>query len=216
MSDLLQAIADVQCADAFEGFDSSDTTTLRRYHELCVALGESNFLNHGVRFTFHVSSKERYRNLEHAGPAELRSVMMDLRQLWMKKERTHFPRVRNMLRRHAFDKASAASAKAVIQIDGIGDRYTEALNATLMSFADVANPMVALQTISAEQVVEDWLYSGPAHWDEERAARVKLWSREGYEFSLTKALNSFADVYWELDLLVQGILGEPSLLAPSA
>ncbi|MGO9759808.1 MAG: hypothetical protein ACLP1Q_00910 [Solirubrobacteraceae bacterium] len=216
MSDLLQAIADVQCADAFEGFDSFDTTTLRRYHEVCVALGESNFLNHGVRFTFHVSSKERYRKLEHAGPAELRSVMMDLRQLWMKKERTHFPKVRNMLHRHADGKGSAASVEAVTQLDGIGRRYSEALKTTLMSFVDPVNPMVALKTISAEQVVQDWLYSGPAHWDEERAARVKLWSKEGYEFSLTKALNSFADVYWELDLLVQGILGEPSLVMSSA
>jgi hypothetical protein len=164
-----------------------------------------------VRFTFHVSSKERYRKLEHAGPAELRSVMMDLRQLWMQKERTHFPKVRNTLRRHALDKGSAASVEAVTQIDGIGHRYTEALNTTLMSCVDPANPLVPLKTISAKQVVADWLYSGQAHWDEERAARVKLWSKETYDFSLTKALNSLSNVYWELDLLVQGILAEPSL-----
>lgn len=216
VTELLQAIADIPCAEAFEGFDSSDTTTLRRYHEVCTALGESNFMSQGVRLTFKASRQESYRKLEHAGPAELRSVMMDVRQLWMKNERTHFPTVRNMLRRHALAKRSAASVVAVEQIDGIGHRYAEALRSPLMNFVDAANPMLVLQSVTAEEVVKDWLYSGAAHWDQEREARVKRWSKDGYEFSLTKAMNSMCDVYWELDLFIQGILAQPSLVAASS
>jgi len=212
MSDLLQAIADVRCADAFQGFDSVQATTLRRYHELCAALGESGFLSQRVRLTVKASRQESYEKLDHAGPAELRSAMMDLRQLWMQGDRTHFPTVRKMLRRSALAIGSSASEEAVQQLDGIGRRYKQALNTTLMSLVDPDNPMVRVKDISAEQVIDDWLYAGAAHWDEDRDARVKMWSKVSYEFSLSKALHALCDSYWELDVLVQGILDEDRLL----
>jgi hypothetical protein len=88
VSDPLQAIAGVEFADAVERFDSFEATTLRRYHKLCVELGESEFLDQEVRFTFKVSKEESYQKLDHAGPTQLRSVMLDLRQLWMKRAHT--------------------------------------------------------------------------------------------------------------------------------
>lgn len=133
----------------------------------------------------------------------------------MKGERTNFPGVRNRLRRSAVANGSPASDEAVRQLDGIGRRYGEALKTSMMSFVDLANPMVTLKDITAEQVIEDGLYSGAVHWDEERSARIKLWSKDSYEFSLSKAPHSLCDVYWELDILVQGILAE-SLLTASA
>jgi hypothetical protein len=189
--------------------------TLRRYHELCVALGESEFFNETISFTVKSGPAERSHKLTHAGPAPLRSVMLDMRQLWMKGERTHLPSLRNRLRRNALAHASSASAEAVTQLDGIGGRYTEASKETMMRYADPANPMVSLKDVTAEQVIDDWLYAGAVHWDEERAARVRLWSRDSYEFFLSKALYGLCDVYWELDILVQGILAEPSLQATS-
>jgi hypothetical protein len=180
---------------------------MQPHHEVCVALGESKFLNHGVRFTFHASRNAGYQKLEHAGLTELRSVLMDLGQLWMKKERMPFPKVRHAARPHARE-GHAGLSRAVLQIDGIGSRHSEALKMTLMKFVDPANPMVTVKAVSA---VQDWPYSGPAHWDEERTARVKRWPKESYDAYATKALDRRASVYWELDLWVQGILAEPSL-----
>jgi hypothetical protein len=217
MCKLLQEIADIRCAEAFGRLEPDQVTTLRRYHQLWVLLGESEFLSQPVSFTLRVSAKERSQELVHAGPTQLRSVVDDVRQFLMEKERTHFQTVRNVLRRNARARANPpASDEAVAQIDGIGKRYTKALKEPMMGTLNPQNPVVPLDPITAEQVVEDWVYGGSTHWDKERAARVARWSNKTYEYTLSKALHAFCDSYWELDILAQGILHEPSLTGAGA
>jgi hypothetical protein len=138
--------------------------------------------------------------------------MMDFPQLWMKGERTFFPRLRNRLRRNAVARAAPSSQEAVTQLDGIGRRYTTALNETMMSFVDPSRPLVSIKNFTAEDIINNWLYAGAMHWDEEKVAFVERWSKVSYEFQLSKAIHALCDSYWELDLLVQRILNEPSLL----
>jgi hypothetical protein len=121
-----------------------------------------------------------------------------------------------MLRTNALARETSASREAVRQLDGIGCRYRATLKTKLMSGGDRKNPMVDVEESSAEQVISDWLYFGAAHWDEEKAERVNQWSKVGYEFSLSKAVIAVLNVYWELDLLIQGLLNEDSPVSPLA
>jgi hypothetical protein len=126
---MLQAIADVPCGEVFGPFDADQAAIMRQYDRLCVALGESGFLSQEVRFTFKASRAESYSRLDHAGRPELRSMMMDFRQLWMKGNPTYFRAVRNMLRRNTQTKGSpSASDEAVLSstVSGVATRRLSA------------------------------------------------------------------------------------------
>ncbi len=213
MTEVLQAIADVDCANAFLRFDSETVKTLRRYHELCAAVGESKFFSHGVTFRFSAQAGQQPREeLDHAGHEALRSLMMDLRQLWMQGERTRFQTVLGILRRNAMALGSVASAEAISQLDGIGKRYRKSMRKTTMSFVERERPLVPVKEFSAEDVIHSWLYGGNFHWDEEKAAFIDVWRPESYEFTLSKAIHAASDSFWELDLLIQAILQHPRLV----
>jgi hypothetical protein len=166
MTELLQAIADVDSATTFSGFDSEAVKTLRRYHQLCTAVGETKFFTHGVRFSFSVGAgRQPCDELDYAGHEALRSLMMDLCQLWMQNERTRFQTVLGILRRNAEAVGSPSCVEAIAQLDGIGKRYRESMRKTMMSFVERERPLVPVKEFSAEDVIHNWLYGGHFHWD---------------------------------------------------
>lgn len=162
-------------------------------------------MQHGVKFSLRMGSHGTGTSLDHAGRNHLRAFMSDFRQLWMQGEQTYFGAVLATLRKNALAVGTPEALNAVPLLDGIGTRHREALRRPLMYLGE--------DTITADQVIRTWLYSGPEHWDEEKAEARSLWSPVQFDFSLTKATAALCDIYWELDIVIQGILYSEGLLA---
>jgi hypothetical protein len=208
----LAKLAAVDCAQTFAPFSSEMAQDIRFYRELCVRLGTSSFFNTKTEFSFHSGPEGRGTKLDHAGSDALRSLMVDFRQLWGDGERAQFTKVRSQLRKNAADGNTAAASQVVVLLDDLGRRYKLEMNKAVMSFVAPDNLFEHVKEVPASEVVGDWLYGGEFHLDPEKAARRQMWSADAFEWSLIKTLHAAAGCYWELDVLVQGILATPALL----
>lgn len=210
--DDLQALAAIDCSNAFLPFGSEEIATPQRYHELCVALGESDFFGQRVRFHFGSEGE----TLEHAGYNDLVAMLADFRQLWMKREQTRFDKVLEMVRARAQPETRTASQQARRQLTDLEQRYAKARERPMMSFVDPRNPMNVIDHVPAERALDDWLYSGVFHLNKNKAARSEGWGATAYEYTITKIVHDYVGLLWELDIVVQGILNEPGVLAAAA
>lgn len=203
---LFDALAAMDVRPRFESFDDSDLDLLARYHHVCRALGSSTFLSNPVRFSVKAAPDESYERLDHAGRDPLRSMAMDFRQLWMKKEPARFHAVLNVLRRGVATSSPLAENTRTV-LDHLGRRHRDERNTSLMKHVWADDPMgPPIREFTAEHVIDDWLYGGAFHFDADAAGRVASWSPVAYEWSLVKALTRIAGVCWELDLLVGATL----------
>jgi hypothetical protein len=219
MSEIHAAIEAVDYARAFRRFESEKVSTLQRYHHLCVELGQGTFFSNEVKFTFSAGEQRNGSALKHAGKDALKATMMDLRQFRMDKERTHFPTVRNALSRNARSAGTAAADDAKLVLAGIKTRYQEAMAEPMIHWVkpeDLMRPVMpgdeTVQSFSADEVIDNWCYGGAFHWDEEKAEILRHTRPETYEFQFVKAIHAACRSYFELDLMIQHILGEPTLL----
>lgn len=208
--DALEAMAAIDAAGAFTRFEPEELSVLRRYHRLCRAIRESTFFQQPVRFHFGVDGE----TLEHAGYDALRSMLADFRQLWMKREPTRFEKILELLRSHAEERGSGASAQAIIELDALAERNEEARSRPMMSFVDPDNPMKVIENVPAEQAIDDWLYSGPFHLNPKKASRAAVWGDTAQEYTVTKVAREYAVLRSQLDVVVQGILNTPQLSEP--
>jgi hypothetical protein len=203
----MESFATLDCEEAFSPFSSDDLARLRRYLDICESLAERRFFTERINFSARISiDRPNYENLEHAGEDALRSAVLDFRQLWMDKEITHFPTIRNRLRRRAVSKGTVESAIAISELDRLGKKYSDERNRSMMRRVHPENPTQAIAHIRAHQVVEDWLYGGVIHFDPDSAARVKAWPPSTYEWTLIKSIHGLVKVYLELTVLVDRIL----------
>jgi hypothetical protein len=208
----LAKLAAVDCAQAFLPFSSELAQDIRFYRELCVRLGMSSFFNTKIQFSVRSGPDARGTKLDHAGRDALRSLMIDFRQLWGDGERAQFTKIRSQLRKNAAKRDGPSASQAVALLDDLGRRYKVEMDKAVMSFVAADNPFEHVKDVPASEVVGDWLYGGEFHLDPEKAARRQMWSADAFEWSLIKTLHAAAGCYWELDVLVQGILAEPALL----
>src|SRR5690242_3011415 len=105
-------LAEIDPAQAFRQFNAEDLADFEVFASLCKRLNDRALFQQGTRFHFSASVTEGvHQHLEHAGEDALRSMMMDFRRLWMSREPTFFPRLRNKVRSHA-DPAMSQGATA--------------------------------------------------------------------------------------------------------
>lgn len=203
---LFDALAAMDVRPRFESFDDSDLDLLVRYHHVCGALGSSTFFSNPVRFSVKAAPDDSYERLDHAGRDPLRSMAMDFRQLWMKKEPARFHAILNVLRR-GISPASPLADNTRAVLDYLGHRHRDERQTSLMKHVWHDDPMgPPIREFTAEQVIDDWLYGGAFHFEAGAARRVASWSPVAYEWSLVKAVTHIAGVCWELNLLVGAII----------
>jgi hypothetical protein len=110
-----------------------------------------------------------------------------------------------MLRSHA--RPTRDGVDILEFLDAIGTRFKRATSEEMMKSVDRDDPFGdPIDVTSAREVIDDWLYGGAFHTDEDRAERVRRWSPVTYEFTLAKALHSVAYVMWELHVVVGSAL----------
>jgi hypothetical protein len=210
---LFDALASTDVGSRFGRFDFEDLDLLLRYHHICRALASSTFFSNPVRLSVKVAPDERYRRLDHAGRDPLRSMAMDFRQHWMKKEPARFHAILLILRRGIAPGPHALQTRAIL--DHLGRRHRDKMKATLMRHVWADDPMgPSVREFTAEQVIDDWLYGGAFHFDADAARRVESWPSTHYEWSLINPITAIAGVCWELDLLAGAIVAcqRPSAL----
>jgi hypothetical protein len=202
---LIDALVSMDVRSRFESFDDSERNLMVRYHEVCRALGSSTFFSNPVRLSVKAAPDESYERLDHAGRDPLRSMTMDFRQLWMKKEPVRFHAVLGLLRRRAVSAPLADNTEAILDL--LGRRHRRERGVGLMKHVWADDPMgPPIREFTAEQVIDDWLNGGAFHFDADAADRVASWSPAAYEWSLVKAVRGIAGVCWELDILVGAIV----------
>jgi len=212
--DFWDTLAKTNWSGRFDSFSEDERERLRLYSSLAAELGQEDFHQEPLRFSVKASPEESYQRLEHAGRTQLRSMAMVFRQLWMQSEPARFNDMRNLLRRRALPEGGE---DVVVMLDILGARYKAASREVMMKNVWEHDSMgEPISVVRAEQVIDDWLYSGPFHTDPEKVERVKSWSKDPYEYSLAKSIRGLAAVMWELDLIVQDALGERAALAASA
>jgi hypothetical protein len=204
--DFFDTLASTDWHGRFAPFTTPQLRQLRRYHELAHELGRSSFFSQRLTFSVKASPEERYQRLEHAGHDALRSMSMSFRQLWDASEPARFDAVRQLLRGNARPPRDQVDVRVLLDV--LGSRFKAATRSDMMRIVwqddRLGEPK---EVIRARQVIDDWLYSGPFHADEDRIARVGRWSSTAYEFTLAKALHAIAGVIWELQIVVGGALG---------
>jgi len=132
---------------------------------------------------------------------------MSFRQLWDAKEPARFGAIRDLLRGHALPARDGVDI--ALLLDVLGSRYKDATRAVMMKGVWDDDLMgEPREVIRAQQVIEDWLYSGQFHAKRDKVARIERWSRTTYEFTLAKAIHLVVGVMWELHIVVIGALGE--------
>ncbi|PTL58604.1 hypothetical protein [Paraconexibacter algicola] len=212
---LFDALVSMEVGSRFESLGDSELDLLVRYHEVCCGLGSSTFFSQPIRFSVKAAPEESYERLDHAGRDPLRSMTMDFRQLWMKKEPARFHAILGLLRQRVASQTTLAdSTKAILDL--LGRRHRDERNVGLMRHVWADDPMgPPIREFTAEQVINDWLYGGAFHFDADAASRVAAWSPVAYEWSLVKAIKGIAVVCWELDVLVGAIVEDqrPTALA---
>jgi hypothetical protein len=98
----------------------------------------------------------------------------------------------------------------------VGTRFKQATSEVMMKNVWKDDPVgEPINVIRARQVIDDWLYAGAFHTDEEKADRVRRWSPKTYEFTLAKAIHDVAYVMWELQIVVGGVLSAAEQLLAS-
>lgn len=210
--DFWDTLATVDWSARFEPFDDDQMWRLRRYSELAHELGKSTFFSAPIEFSFKASAEESYERLDHAGDDALRSMAMSFRQLWEDGEPAQFQTVRNLLRAHLLLPRDRVDTRLLLDV--LGQRYRGARREVMMKDVWEDDPIGEPKAvIRAEQVVNDWLYSGPFHGDKDKIARVARWSDTAYELSLIKAINGITGVIWEMQIVVMGATGELSVAA---
>jgi hypothetical protein len=203
--DFFETLASIDWHGRFAPFTTTQLRQLRRYHELAHELGRSSFFSQRLTFSVKASPEESYQRLEHAGNDALRSMSMSFRQLWDAKEPARFDAVRQLLRDHALLPRDQVDVRVLLDV--LGSRFKAATRSDMMRIVWEDDPMgKPKEVIRARHVIDDWLYSGPFHADEERIARVERWSSKAYEFTLAKALHTIVGVLWELQIVVGGVL----------
>jgi hypothetical protein len=208
--DFFDELAAVDCAGRFESFNAKETRCLRVYDQLAHGAGQSPFFDQTVRFSFKTSRAERYERLEHAGTDQLTLMALAFRQMWLKKERTEFNRVRELLLGHG----KPGETRLVELLEELGERYDNARDEVLMKVVRPEDPMgPPVEEVKAAKVINDWFYSGPVHTQDAKVARAEAWRRDSYDFSFIKAITNVLFVMWELHVLVQGVLAQPELLS---
>lgn len=211
--DFFDTLAETNWSDQFESFSAEERERLRLYSSLAYDLGQEDFHQEPLELSVRASPEESYQRLEHAGRTQLRSMAMVFRQLWMQGEPARFNDMRNLLRR----RAAPGASDVLTMLDLLGARYKAAAREVMMKNVWADDPMgEPISVVRAEQVIDDWLYSGPFHTDAEKVERVRAWSAVPYEYSLAKSILGVAAVMWEMDLIVQDAHGEPVALAASA
>jgi hypothetical protein len=203
--DFFETLASTDWHGRFAPFTTPQLRQLRRYHELAHELGRSSFFSQRLTFSVKASPEESYQRLEHAGYDALRSMSMSFRQLWDAKEPARFDAVRQLLRDHALPPRYQVDVRVLLDV--LGSRFKAATRSDMMRIVWEDHPLgKPKEVIRARQVIDDWLYSGPFHADEERIARVERWSSKAYEFTLAKALHAIVGVLWELLIVVGAVL----------
>ena len=128
-------------------------------------------------------------------------MAMSFRQLWASGEPSQFQTISGFLRRHAL----STPLDTFVLLDHIGERYRTARRLVMMKEVWADDPVgEPKHVIRAEQVIEDWLYSGPFHANKTKIERVKRWSTTSYGFCLAKAIRAMVGVMWELHIVVVG------------
>lgn len=209
------ALAAMDVRVRFKSFADPDLDLLIRYHHVCRALSSSTFFTNPIRLSVKAASDESYERLDHAGRDPLRSMAMDFRQLWMKKEPTRFHAILGVLRR-GVSPAEPDAEHTLAVLAHLGRRHRDECRTGLMKHVWADDPMgPPIREFTAEQVIDDWLYGGAFHFDADAADRVASWSPVSYEWSLVKGLVALAQVCWELDVLVSAIIERqrPGVLA---
>lgn len=203
--DLFDTLASTDWRGRFDDFDETELRRLRLYDKLAHELGHSSFFSQPLTFSVKASPEERYRRLEHAGHDALRSMTMTFRQLWSNKEPARFEAIRALLRNRALPAHDRV--EVVPLLDLLGSRLKQAAAGEMMKHVWKDDPFgTPIEVTYARQVIDDWLYAGPFHADEEKIERVERWSPETYEFTLAKAIRSVSYVFWELHIVVGGAL----------
>ncbi len=203
--DFFETLASTDWHRRFAPFTPSQLGQLRRYHELAHELGRSSFFSQRLTFSVKASPEESYQRLEHARHDALRSMSMSFRQLWGASEPARFDAVRQLLRDHVLPPRDQVDVHVLLDV--LGNHFKAATRSDMMRIVWKDDPLgKPKEVIRARQVIDDWLYSGPFHADEDRIARVGRWSNTAYEFTLAKALHAIVGVIWELQIVVGGVL----------
>jgi hypothetical protein len=203
--DLFDRIVAVDWSHRFELFDEAELRRLRLYDKLAQDLGRSSFFAAPLSLSVKASPEGSYQHLEHAGYDALRSMMMTFRQLWITKEPARFDATRALLRSHALPAQDGVDAVEIL--DEIGTRFKLATSEVMMKDVWEDDPVgEPIDVIRACQVIDDWLYAGAFHTDEEKAERVGRWSPSTYEFTFAQAIHNVAYVMWELQVVAGSVL----------
>lgn len=198
-------LTEIDVDSAFRPFDPDELELLDTYHRLVDGVAARPLFADGIKFRIGGGPDCDPPVLEHAGEDALRSVMIDFRRLWLKKEPTRFGNVLVLLREHAED------GDAVAALDALGRDFKEACRDGLMGVRDPSDPenLKKIKPISARQVIDDWMNGDSFHGDPDARERVRRWSPTTYEFSLIKAVNRISNVFLALDVVVVPILDFP-------
>jgi hypothetical protein len=210
--DVFDTLVETNWTSRFESFTDDELRRLRLYDQLADELGRRSFFSSPQRLSVKLSVEESYSRLEHAGEDSLRSMAMTFRHVWQPGEPANFDSIRSLLRSRA--APSRAGAEAVGLLDVLGKRFKEARREEMMKHVWEDDPMGKPKKVfRASQVVDDWINGYAFHKDSDKAERVASWSPTQYEWTLTKAINEFAGVIWELHIVVMGALSAVDELA---
>ena len=206
------ALAEIDVTSAFLPFREEELGLLSTYHDLVGGVTGRPFFANGIKLSFKAGPNTVPPSLKHAGEDALRSVMIDFRRLWLRKEPTRFDNVLRLVRQHAEDEATVAV------LDALGRDFKDACRDELMGITDPNDPEnpQKFTPIRARQVIEDWLNGDSFHGDPEARERVKRWSSTAYEFSLVKAVNRVTNVCLALDVPIAAILAESDHVSAAA
>lgn len=213
--DFFDTLVATEWTERFESFSPPELELLRKYEALASELGRRPFFAQPQRLSVKASPEESYERLDHAGEDALRSMAMTFRRLWLQGEPARFELILRLLRDHARLDSRGGEARRLLE--HLGRRYRNAKREVLMRHVREDDPVgEPIRVFRAEDVIDDWLYSGPFHEDDDRAARVASWSPVGYEWSFIKGITGVAAVMWELHVVVVAVLADASATTTAA
>lgn len=201
-------LGEVNVREAFDAFESEELERLGLFSTVCHSLNDRDLFAEGVRFSPFGPDSSGEGRLKHAGEDALRSMMMDFRLMWLKREPTNSETIRDLLGRRVREDGAEAELAACL-INQLGDDFEQALKSPAMGPATSPNADETSETTNrtAGQVIADWMSAGAFHGDRAAPAkRVRQWSPETYEYVLIKSVNRISNVWLAQCVLVDRVL----------
>jgi hypothetical protein len=209
--------------EAFTPFASDETARLERYAARTRKLFECSFIQRAETTWTLTGGTGRAVTSSIAGAGadedELHEALMLLRPLHLQNEKAGFAQIQAMTKRHAHEKGTPESKRALVAIKS----YTAALkhilrNPDLIQLREERlddTGEVDAQEVSPERVFDDFLYGIYFHEDEERISRIGDWlPAEVQRFIFLGTVKRVAQVYTGFAGTPVAILREPALRTP--